>query len=173
MPHPNDLPIGSPGSPPGGAASAPDAAGLAWMARRGVAPQWRGFLAALLDTLDGGLEPAARDELLQAIGARLAEATPLAPCATLAELEARANQALAAMDWGYVAYSLDAGTRQLTLRHLAAPLVATRRDAQGQWVAPVLEGLHGGWLAAQAEPGVRPRLRRVAAEPGSVTLQSC
>ena len=150
----------------------PDAAAMAWAARRGVPPQWRGFLAALLDTLDGGLEPKARDKLLQAVGARLAESTPLPACATLAELEARANEALATMDWGYVAYFLDAGARTLTVRHAAMPLVTTRRDVQGQWIVPVLEGLHASWLAAQAEPGVRPRLWCSAVEPGSITLQS-
>ena len=56
---------------------APQPKAIAYLMRRGVSAQGRGFLAALLDTLDGGLEPKARDELLQAIGARLAEATPL------------------------------------------------------------------------------------------------
>jgi hypothetical protein len=77
------------------------------------------------------------------------------------------------MDWGDAAYFLDAGTRSLTVRHAAMPLVATRRHAQGQWIVPVLEALPAGWLAAQAEPGMRPRLRQVAAEPDSITLESC
>lgn len=132
---------------------------LAYLARRGVPQQWRGFLRALVETLDGHLDAPSRDGLLRAIGGQLGGATPLPDCATLAELEARMNSSLGAIEWGFVELQFDQANRAVLLRHSAAPNVATADDAEGAWMTPVLEGLYDSWFAAQpgAEAGVPTR----------------
>lgn len=145
---------------------------LAWQSRRAVGAPWRLFVAALVDTLEGGMDAEGRDEALRRLGARMAQLTPLPACATLLDLESRINDALAAMDWGHAGLFLDAPARVLVLRHWGAPLVATARLPGGEWIVPVLEGLHGGWIAAQSGLPVPPRLRRLSAEPGLVTLRT-
>ena len=144
---------------------------LSYLARRGVAAQWRGFLRALVETLDANLDIASRDALLRAVGARLAGLMPLPACGSLPELEARINEALAGCDWGWVEISLDPQDRSLVLAHSAAPSIAAGAEANGTWIAAVLEGLHGAWLGAQ--PGSDPALapRRVAATPATITLR--
>ena len=44
---------------------------LSYLARRGVAAQWRGFLRALVETLDANLDAASRDALLRAVAVLL------------------------------------------------------------------------------------------------------
>ncbi len=144
---------------------------LSYLARRGVAAQWRGFLRALVETLDANLDAASRDALLRAVGARFAALTPLPACAGLAELEARVNEALAAADWGWAEIALDPNDRALVVTHCAAPLVATGADPSGGWVGAVLEGLYGTWFGNQ--PGAEPSLvpRRTGTGPGRVLLR--
>jgi Cellulose synthase subunit D len=138
---------------------------LSYLARRGVAAQWRGFLRALVETLDANLDIASRDALLRAVGARLGGLTPLPACSSLPELEARMNEALAASDWGWVEIALDPQDRSLVLTHSAAPTVAAGPEAHGGWIAAVLEGLYGAWLGAQpgSDPGLAPRRTVVTA----------
>lgn len=144
---------------------------LTYFARRGVAPQWRAFLRAMMETLEGHLDHGGREGLLRMVGTRMAALMPLPACATLAELEARMNEALAAADWGYVQLSLDVNHRTVLLRHVAAPLVGTHADLAGSWVGSVLEGLYGAWFSHQpgAEPGIH--VRRVGAEGGAMLLR--
>ena len=144
---------------------------LSYLARSGVAAQWRGFLRALIETLDANLDAASRDALLRAVGARMAGTMPLAACGSLPELEARMNEALAACDWGWVEISLDPQDRSLVLSHNAAPSIAAGAEASGVWIAAVLEGLHGAWLGGQ--PGADPALapRQVAATTSTITLR--
>lgn len=149
-----------------------DQAALAYLARREVSAQWRGFLRALLETLDAHLDRNSRNGLLRAVGARLATALPLRPAATLAELEARMNATLAELSWGYVTVALDEADRSLRLTHRAAPAVPAAGDEAGDWFATVLEGLYATWLVAQqgsVEGG--PQLRVLRSEPGLVTLR--
>jgi hypothetical protein len=148
-----------------------DSPALTYLARRGVSAQWRGFLRALVETLDANLDTTSRDALLRAVGARLGGLLPLPPCASLAELEARMSEALASCDWGWVEVSLDPQDRSLVLTHCAAPSVATGAESGGAWIAAVLEGLYGAWLGAQpgADPGLAPR--RVSVTPAAVTLR--
>jgi len=132
---------------------------LSYFARRGVAAQWRTFLRAMMETLESHLDDAGREAMLRLVGARMAALMPLPACATLAELETRINDALATVDWGYVEMSLDLGNRTMVLRHVAAPMVGTHADLNGNWIGSVLEGLYGGWLSSQpgAEPSVPVR----------------
>ncbi|WP_424814606.1 cellulose biosynthesis protein BcsD [Roseococcus sp. YIM B11640] len=144
---------------------------LTYIARKSVPSQWRTFLRALMETLESHLDGSGREGMMRLVGARMAALMPLPACATMAELEARINDALAAADWGYVQMSLDMGNRAMVLRHVAAPLVGTHSDVAGNWVGSVLEGLYGGWLGSQpgAEPGTP--VRRVGPEAGAVVLK--
>ena len=144
---------------------------LTYLARRGVAPQWRVFLRALLETLEAHLDPGSREGLLRLVGSRMAALMPLPACASLGELEARMNDTLAAADWGYVQVSFDATNHSVLLRHVAAPMVGTHADLAGSWVGAVLEGLYGGWMGRQ--PGAQPGLQvqRVGPDGGAMMLR--
>ncbi len=56
---------------------------LAYLARRDVSPQWRGFLQAMLPALAAHLPEPGRDALLRETGERLAAAWPLQAADTL------------------------------------------------------------------------------------------
>lgn len=142
----------------------------AYLARRGVSSQWRTFLRALVETLDGHLDAEGRASLMRAVGSRMADANPLPHCSTLAEMEGRVNDVLASLEWGYVEFAVDTGERRLIVSHYAAPALGAGSDADGSWIGAVLEGLYGTWFAGQ--PGADPALRPVLAAyaPGSATL---
>lgn len=144
---------------------------LSYLARRSVPAQWRGFLRALVETLDANLDAASRDALLRSVGARLGTLHPLPVCGGLSELESRMNEILAAADWGWVEVTLDTQERALVLTHCAAPAVGTGADPSGGWLVAVLEGLYGAWLAGQpgAERGMMPR--RASGSAGTVVLR--
>lgn len=134
-----------------------------YLARRAVSPQWRPFVRALMAVVKEHLPAEARTTMLRALGEGMAREMPLPPCETLAELEARMNEALAANEWGYVQISLDETAPALLIRHAAAPLVSVAGDAEGAWVGTVLEGLHQAWLDAQpgAAAGVLVRCAKL------------
>ena len=144
---------------------------LTYFARRGVPPQWRVFLRAMMETLESHLDADAREGMLRMVGARMAGLMPLPASATLGELEARMNDTLATTDWGYVQLSLDVNSRTVLLRHVAAPLVGTHADLTGSWVGAVLEGLYGAWFSRQpgAEPGIH--VRRLGPDGGAMLLR--
>ena len=147
-------------------------AALAYLARRQVGEQWRGFLRALVETLDANLDRAGRDGLLRAVGARMAGALPLGPVETLAGLEARMNEAMAGMAWGHVALAVDEADRSLRLVHGLVPLLPVAGDEAGGWMAPVLQGLYGQWLdAQQGEAAGGASLGVVSALPGQLVLR--
>lgn len=117
-------------------------------------PHWEIFLRAMLDTLDAHMQPEERAVLLRAIGARIAVLSPLPPEGTLAGLEARMNERLAEPRWGVISIALDSSGPALVLTHDLLPVLPIASDAEGGWIMPVLEGLLGGWIAAQ--PGAEP-----------------
>jgi hypothetical protein len=133
-----------------------------YLARRAVSPQWRPFLRALMAVVDETLPSDARTTLLRALGAGMAREMPLPACGTLVELEVRMNEALAAVQWGYVQIALDEAAPALLIRHAAAPLVSVAGDAEGAWLCTLLEGLHQAWLDAQpgAAAGVTVRCEK-------------
>jgi hypothetical protein len=148
-----------------------DQSALSYLARRGVSPQWRPFVRALLDIAGEHLPEAAQDDFLRALGKGMARDMPLPHCATLAALEDAMNVALAAAQWGYVEIALDEANVALLLRHTAAPLIPLPNDPAGNWVARVLEGLYQAWLDTQpgAEAGVP--VRRTEQAPAAVVFQ--
>lgn len=149
----------------------PEPLTAAYLARRGVSAQWRGFVAALMETLGEHLDGQARAALMRALGRRMADAMPLPHCDTLLELERRINDALAATAWGYAEIAVDIDGRRLVVTHHAAPAIGVGEDAEGSWVAAVLEGLYGTWFASQ--PGADPTLapRAVACTAGHALLR--
>jgi hypothetical protein len=149
-----------------------DQPALAYMARRDVSPQWRGFLQSMLPALAARLPEAERDTLLRETGERLAAAWPLDAAETLEGLEHRMNEALAGARWGHVALRLDAQDRTLRFLHGAAPCIPLATDPTGAWIGPVLEGLYAAWLSAQ--PGGNEagsaQVRLVSLQPGLAEL---
>ncbi|NKC30967.1 cellulose biosynthesis protein BcsD [Falsiroseomonas selenitidurans] len=133
----------------------------AYLARRGVSGQWRSFVRALVETLDEHLDQDGRAALMRAIGRRMAEAMPLPHCDTLKGLEGHMNDALGAAEWGYCQLAVDIERQCLLVTHAAAPAVGAGQDAEGGWVAAVLEGLYAGWLSQQ--PGASAELVPVIA----------
>jgi hypothetical protein len=126
-----------------------DHSALAYLARRDVSVQWRGFLRALLQTLDSRMERTERDALLRSLGGHFAATMPLPAAETLAALESRMNDALAAAAWGQVALDLDERENALRITHSGAPCVSAPEDEDGAWIGAVLEGLYSAWLGAQ------------------------
>lgn len=150
----------------------PDQAALSYLARRDVSGQWRSFVRALVETLDAHLDAATRGGLLRSVGAQMGAEMPLRPATTLAGLEARMNEALAQLAWGYVAISLDETDRSLRLTHRAAPAIGVAGDEAGGWIAAVLEGLYGAWLGSQQGGGeTSAGLRTLQCEAGLVVLR--
>lgn len=148
-----------------------DPQALTYLARKGVSAQWRGFLRALLETLDANMESESRDALLRAVGGRLAQLSPMPACASLAELESRMNDVLATADWGFVQIAFDNAARALLLTHHAAPVVTTHHDATGRWIGAVLEGLYAAWLASQPSAESDVPLKREPAAAGHLVLR--
>ena len=127
----------------------PDDPRLAYYAERQVAPQWRGFLAALAGELFENVGVEASRGFLRQTGARMAAAAPLPSAETLEALAALANHRLGELDWGIVALEDQGGALQI--RHEAGPW-RIPEGGGGAWpaaFAAVLEGLYTGWLRAQ------------------------
>jgi hypothetical protein len=143
----------------------------ATLARRAAPPQWRGFLRALVETLDEHVDAEGRAALMHAIGVRMAAALPLPYCDTLSGLEGCINDALSAADWGYCRLALDTQSPRLVVTHGAAPAVAAGADEEGAWAGAVLEGLYTTWFAAQ--PGADPTvpLKLTSWAPGKAVLE--
>jgi hypothetical protein len=142
-----------------------------YLARRAVSPQWRPFLRALMGVVREHLPEESRALLLRALGEGMAREMPLPPCETLAELEARMNEALAAAEWGYVEIAFDEAAPALLIRHAAAPLVSVAGDPEGAWVGTLLEGLHQSWLDAQPGAGAGVPVRCARRENALVELR--
>jgi hypothetical protein len=149
-------------------AAGPDAE--AYFARSGVSPQWRAFVRGLIATLDEHLDAEGRAAMMRAVGARMAEASPISYADTLVGLEGAMNDALAAIGWGYCALSVDMGARTLIIRHAVAPLVPAQSDRDGAWAGAVLEGLYGSWLLAQQGADAALSVRLASWSPGTATL---
>jgi hypothetical protein len=134
-------------------------------------PDWEAFLRALLDTLEAHMPAEERAVLLRAIGTQIAALSPIPPEDTLAGLEARMNERLAGPRWGSVTIALDSDGPALVLTHATPPTLADQRDGTGHWMAPVLEGLHSGWIAAQPGAEAEVQTHLVSADEGRMVLR--
>ncbi|MBB3897042.1 hypothetical protein GGQ83_000468 [Roseococcus suduntuyensis] len=148
-----------------------DQGALSYLARRGVSPQWRGFVRALMGIAQAHLPGEARQTFLRALGEGMAREMTLPPCDSLSALEAAMNAALAEAEWGYVEVSLDEAQAAMVLRHAAAPLVSLPEDPAGAWIIPVLEGLYQAWLDAQPGAVEGVPVRQAAHEGALVVLR--
>jgi hypothetical protein len=136
-----------------------------------TAPQWRVFLYALADEVDGMGGPGARDELLRNIGRRMAMLRPTLPVPSLDLLEIEINEILGVMGWGTAALRFHEADHHLVITHTGLPRIGAAGDPPGTWLAALLEGLYQGWL--NQIPGADPALvvRRQSVTPHSVTLR--
>jgi hypothetical protein len=141
------------------------------MSEASTAPQWRVFLYALADEVDGLGGPGARDELLRNIGRRMALLRPALPVPSLDLLEVEINEILNVMGWGAAALRFNEADHQLVIAHTGLPRIGAAGDPPGTWLAAVLEGLYQGWL--NQIPGADPALvvRRQSVTLNTVTLR--
>jgi hypothetical protein len=132
---------------------------------------WRIFLRAFADEIDAQRGDGARDELLRAVGRRMAQLMPLPAVGSVEALAMEMNEALAGLGWGSVTLTLAEGEQRLSILHAGLPRLGGAGAPPGLWLSAVLEGLYETWIAQQ--PGSDPRLvaRRYAAPaPGTVAL---
>jgi hypothetical protein len=135
-------------------------------------PPWRAFLRALADEIDARGGDSARDDMLRAIGRRMATLLPLPVVASVEALALEMNDALGGLGWGAATLTLETGEKQLTILHEGLPRLGGAGEPPGLWLSAVLEGLYETWIAQQ--PGSDPRLvaRRFAAPAiGAVALR--
>lgn len=148
------------------------ASAVALPSNNGAAPHWRLFLRALAEEIDALTSPSERDDMLRAIGRRMAKMLPIASVSSLDVLELEINEALQTIGWGRARLELNAAERALMIRHYDAPRIGSGGTPPGTWLAAALEGLYETWLAGQ--PGSDPHLvirREPGASPGLVSLR--
>lgn len=126
-------------------------------ARRSSVRQWRAFVDALAAALATTVDDEATRDILAKTGAGVAEAHPIAPCPTLADLAAAINANLEHLEWGQI--EIRETERALDIILAGYPYFET---ADGRAVfAAVFESLLDRWLAAQASrPDLAVRLAR-------------
>ncbi len=130
----------------GGTAGQPAAQGV----------EWRHFLRALAEEIDGLAGAEERNALLRSVGARMGRLVPLPTVATLESLEIEMNEALAGLGWGRTRLALNEAERALTITHAGLPRLGSIGTPPGTWLAAVLEGLYETWISQQ--PGSDPNL---------------
>jgi hypothetical protein len=118
--------------------------------------QWRGFLLAMACELDAIMPARSRDRLLRAVGMRMAQMRPVPPAASMEALQIEMNEILAELGWGSVRLDVAGSERGLLLTHSGLPRLGVAGHPPGTWLAAVLEGIYGGWMASQ--PGSEPSL---------------
>ncbi len=112
---------------------------------RSCALQWQGFIRALCEELEQGLDESDRSRLMARLGERFAAACPLPEVPTLEALQDAANAVWARLDWGRVEFQEQAD--HVGIRHFGSPLAAAGgRDRP--WLAAFLEGVYRAWFRA-------------------------
>lgn len=118
---------------------------------RSCASQWQGFLRALCEELEQGLDEADRSRLMARLGERFAASNPLPEVATLQALQEAANGMWAPIDWGRVVF--EEQDDHVRIRHMASPLAAAGGPDR-PWLAAFLEGVYRGWFRAAGTAAV-------------------
>ncbi len=127
-----------------------------YLAARQFSPQWRAVLLAMADELFENFSAEEAWGFYRQIGLRVTRDIALPTVKTLDELEASLNAALAGLDWGFVALSLEDSA--ISIRHRAYP-GQHLDDPSGHWrraFAAILEGVYTVWLQSQ---GGRPEMK--------------
>jgi hypothetical protein len=131
---------------------------------RACSRQWRGFVRAMAEEFAAGLSGAELATLMARIGQRFAQAHPLDSCASLAEVQAQANQVWDGSEWGVC--RMDEHGDWVEILHAGAPLGVALADAG--WSDGFLEGVYGGWFQQQ---GMLAGLAVRSVEPESDDLR--
>jgi len=127
-------------------------------------PEFRRFLRALAEEIDGRSAPGERDDILRGAGARMAKLMPVPPVESLAALELEMNDVLAAAGWGRARLELNEAERTVLITHTGLPRIGSLGSPAGTWLSALLEGLYSAWMAQQ--PGSTPTLAARRVTPG-------
>lgn len=137
-----------------------EALSLHYYARQQCSRQWVHFMAAMFAEFEERVDPAEADQFLEALGRKMARLLPLRQCADLDELEEDINNVLESIDWGWM--RLREANNFIEITHGAYPPVPQDGNRR-PWLAPILEGLYGGWLGGQGgDASFTARLSRQA-----------
>ncbi len=121
-----------------------------------MTPGATAVLTALLTVATARVEPAQGRRLLQLVGQALAAERPLAPCATLTEIEDHASTQLTELGLGWC--RMREAEAWIEIAHCELPPLTG--------LPYLLEGLYEGWLqAAGADPALRALWQGSDAEP--------
>ena len=129
--------------------STANTAELRYLSARQFSPQWRTVLVAMADELFENFSAEEAWGFYRQIGLRVSSEVALPSVKTLEELEGSLNAALAELDWGFVALSLDDSS--ISIRHRAYPGLYLDNPS-GHWrraFAAILEGVYTVWLQGQ------------------------
>lgn len=127
--------------------------------RRACSAQWLAFNRGMASELSAGLPPEDIRQLFFRIGQRVANALPVSPCDTLADLQSQFNARWDGIDWGFSSLREEADC--LAITHACSPLaMAFGPEALG-WSSGFFEGVYQAWFDAQRMP---PSLRVTALE---------
>ncbi|MFI8618443.1 cellulose biosynthesis protein BcsD [Acidovorax sp. NPDC077693] len=123
------------------------------LATQQCAAQWRGFLQALTEEFASSLAPEDLHALMFRVGTRFAAANPLAPAATLDELQRGMTAVWERIDWGWVQLSQEAA--RLNIQHSLSPVSAAFGARHVQWSGGFLEGVYQSWMEQAGSGALR------------------
>jgi hypothetical protein len=121
---------------------------------RQISRQWRGLLAALAEEFEAQIGRTELRQLMHRVGSRFADARPLPPCASTAELADALNTVWRDSEWGFV--ELSDRHDYLSIVHYCAPLPAFGESALA-WTPAFLEGAYQQWLSGLGAQGLAVR----------------
>ncbi|MBV8096164.1 MAG: hypothetical protein JOY71_02690 [Acetobacteraceae bacterium] len=134
---------------------------------------YRLFVRALADEIDGQLRPQARNDLLRAIGERVARLLPVPVVASLEALEIEMNDRLSELGWGSVRLELQEEDYSLLIRHEDPPRVGSPGDPPGTWLFPALEGMYQIWILSQPGGDESLKVRAELASTNELAILRC
>lgn len=126
------------------AASLPSPEIAQHLASQQCAVQWRGFLQALTEEFAASLSPQDLHALMFRVGVRFAAQHPLAPSATLDDLQHSMSAVWERIDWGFVRLTQEAAL--LNIQHSLSPVSAAFGPQHVPWSGGFLEGVYQSWF---------------------------
>lgn len=135
------------------------------------APQWRTLLAVLTQDVALLLDlPEAQARFYRTVGMRLADVTPLPPCASLSAVHAAVSSLWQQIGWGWVEFTDAGDVLHITHGAYPVPLLPERPAEMPSWLAHVLEGTYSRWLEQLGGAGLSARWRNLDADAGTPFL---